>query len=249
METNQAQAKPATVVNPLSSDISVQLDKQLVSMQPAKFSFRTTAKIDGDTGQVVKDEKGAEVKWKRDTFVVPVPLLTMSGLIAALQTGDKSAELALEQANDVILQRVRGMIAEKIEADPNVVLTPEMIETSKLNFLDIALLPRGERGAGISKEEFVAFAKDYIEVMQSDEAVAAFPDKQKRSLDVLNTHANLLTGKLNQVRSRKDVVEKLDTFLDIWATVSKNAEEHVSVYELLKAKAKVILEGDDLNNL
>lgn len=235
-------------VNPLSNPIQVQVEKNLVEMKKAKFSFRTTEKVD-ELGQPVKDDKGAEVKWKRPTLEINVPLLTMAGLIAALQSGDKSAELALEQANDVIFQRVRGIIQELIESNPNVELTADSIDASKLGFLDIAILPRGERGAGISKEEWAAFVADYITTLQTPEAIAEFPDKKARTLDVLKTHGVLLAGKFNQVRSRKDVVEKINTFLDIWAVTSKNTDEFSAQYELLKSKAKAIMEGEDFNNL
>lgn len=244
----EAQATKAVSVNPLSQDIKVQIDTNLVEMKKARYSFRTTTVTD-ETGQPLKDDKGVEVKFKRPTLEVNIPLLTKAGLITALQADDKSADLALEQANEVIIQRVRGIIQEKIESDPKVELTPEMIDISKLGFLEIAMLPRGERGAGISKEEWAAFVADYIATMQTPEAIGKFPDKKARSPQILATHGVLLSGKFNQVRSRKDVVEQMNTFLDVWVDTSPNVEEHLACFELLKSKAKAIMEGEDFNNL
>lgn len=260
---NNAGANDVKVVavNPLASPISTQVETNLVEMKKAKFSFRTSDKLDPETGQVVmtaeiKDEatgkilkKAEPVKWKRPTLELTVPVLTKAGLIAALQSDDKSTELALEQANEAIYQRARALIAAQIEANEAIELTPELIDLAKLNFLEIAMLPRGERGAGISKEEWAAFVEDYKLTMQTPEAIALFPDHKPRSMDILNTHATLLAGKFNQVKSRKDVVQKIDVFLDVWASVSKNAEEHQACFELLKAKAKAIMEGEDFNNL
>jgi hypothetical protein len=245
----QTDGAKVVVVNPLAATIDVQVEQNLVEMKKAKFSFRTADKIDPETNQAMKDDKGNVVKWKRPTLEVTLPVLTKAGLIAALQSGDKSMELALEQANDVIFQRVRGLIAEMLDSNAAIDLTPEMIDVSKLGFLDIANLPRGERGAGIDKEQWAAFVTDYIETMQTKEAVADFPDHKPRSLEVLKTHGILLSGKFNQVRSRKDVVTQMDTFLDVWAVHSKNTDEHQACYELLKSKAKAIMEGEDFNNL
>lgn len=254
------QATKVIPVNPLGNPINIQVETNLVELKKAKFSFRTATKINAETGQPemepdTKDasgnvlKKGGEVKWKRPTLEVNIPMLTKAGLITALQSGDKSMELALEQANEAILQRARSMIATELEKNEGVELTPEVINLDELSFLKIAELPRGERGSGISKEDWQAFVDDYMLVMQSPEAIALFPDHKPRSLDILKSHATLLAGKFNQVKSRKDVVTKMDNFLDVWAGASKSLEEFQAQYELLKAKAKAIMEGEDFNNL
>jgi hypothetical protein len=239
----------AIVVNPLSQEISVQLETKLVAMEEAKFGFRTT-EVKDELGKTVIDEATKKPQtWKRPTLALQIPLLTRAGLMAALSANDKSAELALSQVNQVITDRVRGLLQDAIENNPKVELTPEIIDISKLNFLEIAMLPRSERGAGISKEDWASFAEDYIEVMQKPETIADFPDKRKRELETLQTHATLLTGKFNQVKSRKDVVEQMNVFLDIWAAHSNKLEEHQACYELLKGKANTIMQGNDYTNL
>lgn len=245
MEANQA---ASVRVNPLSQPVEAQVQTELVTLKPTKFSFRSVEVTD-ETGAPKKDEAGKVVKWKRPTLELKIPLLTVSGLIAALQSGDKSTELALEQANSAIIDRVRGLIGKEIETNPKVELTSESVDITKLSFLEIANLPRGERGAGISKEDWEAFVEDYKATMATAEAIAAFPDKKPRSADVLDKHGVLLMGKFNQVRSRKDVVEQMLTFLDVWVIASKNADEHQACYELLQNKGKAIMQGEDFNNL
>jgi hypothetical protein len=238
-------------VNPLSQDIEAQVVAQLVAKKDVKFSFRTTdipdesklGQIDPKTGKQVTKE------WKRPTLTMGLPMITAAGAAAALSAGDKTSELILDAINDVIINRQRGLIGEKIEADAGVTLTPEIFDLNVLNLVAIANLPKSERGAGISKDAWAGFVKDYKETMSSDEAVALFADHKPRSPEVLEKHGILLAGKFNQVRSRKDVVGQMLGFLDIWVECSKNAEEHQACYDLLRNKGDAILKGESFDDL
>lgn len=233
-------AQNVVITNPLQQDINVQIQAKLISMEDASFSFRTTK---------VKTDDGREVDWKRPTLKAKIPLLTTAGLIAALQAGDKSTDLALELCNSGILDRARGIINEAIDANPKVELTQDILDMSKLSFVAIANLPKSERGAGIPKEAWASFVADYKAVMQTAEAIAMFPDKRARSPEVLDKHGILLAGKFNQVRSRKDTVGQMLGFLDIWVQNTPNAEEHLACYEHLKAKGEAILQGESFEDL
>ncbi len=238
-------------VNPLSQDIEVQITAQLVNKKEAKFAFRTTDIPDeAKLGQIdPKTNKQVTKEWKRPTLVMSLPMITAAGVAAALAAGDKTTELIVEAVNDIIANRQRGLISEKIESDPSVALTPELFDLNLLNLVAIANLPKSERGAGISKDAWAAFVKDYKETMSSEEAIALFNDKKPRSAEVLDKHGILLAGKFNQVRSRKDVVGQMLGFLDIWVDVSKNAEEHQACYELLRNKGDAILKGESFDDL
>lgn len=244
-------AESAILVNPLSQDIEVQVTAQLVNMKEAKFSFRTTEVPDeAKAGQLdPKTQKPYVKEWKRPTLVMNLPFVTAAGLIAALQAGDKTTELAVDAVNEAITNRQRGLITEKIDADPSVNLSADQFDLNLLNLVAIANLPKSERGAGISKDAWAAFVKDYKETMASDEAIALFADKKPRTPEVLEKHGILLAGKFNQVRSRKDVVGQMLGFLDIWVDVSKNAEEHTACYELLRNKGDAILKGESFDDL
>lgn len=230
-------------VNPLATPIQAQVSTKLVSMEEVSFHFR-------------KDKEAGEGS-KRETFKAQLPLLTKAGLIAALQADDKSSTLALEKCNEAIIDRARGMINDAVESDSfnketkkwNKTLGQADLDLEKLSFLAIANLPKSERGAGIPKEAFAAFVADYIETMQKPAAVAALPDKKPRTLEILQKHGQILGGKFNQVRSRKDVIGQMLGFLDIWVQVTENADEHLAVYEHLAAKGKVLMEGESFEDL
>jgi hypothetical protein len=238
-------------VNPLSQDIEAQVVAQLVAKKDVKFNFRTTDIPDeSKVGQVdEKTGKQPTKEWKRPTLTMSIPHVTPAGIIAAMQAGDKTTELICDAVNDVIINRQRGLIGEKIEADPTVNLTPDLFDLQLLNLVAIANLPKSERGAGIAKEAWAAFVKDYKETMVTPEAVAMFPDQKPRSAEVLEKHGILLAGKFNQIRARKDIVTQMLGFLDIWVECSKNAEEHQACYELLRNKGDAILKGEEFNDL
>jgi hypothetical protein len=95
-------------------------------------------------------------------------------LIAALQAGDKSTELALEKANEAIIDRFRGLLMTRLRlinsiwklVSMKLRLLPEMFDLNQLSFLTIANLPKSERGSGIPKEAWAEFVADYKETMQ-----------------------------------------------------------------------------------
>lgn len=234
--------------SPLAEDISVQVTKNLVAMTEVSFAFRSTSVYDAD-GKEVKNPDGSTKKFKRPTLTAKLPLLTSAGLMAALQAGDKTTDLILEAANQIIIDRQRGLINEKIDSDPSIVLDSSVINPNDLQLYIIANLPKSERGAGISKEAWAGFVADYKAVMATPEATDQMPDKKPRSPEILEKQGILLAGKFNQVRSRKDVVEKMDNYLDIWVQLSPNAEEHQACYEFLKGKAKIILQGENYDDL
>ena len=112
--------------NPLSEDITAQVASKLVDMKEVSFHFRTTDVPDeAKAGQVDPETKKPFVKeWKRPTFKYQVPTITAAGLIAALQAGDKTTELIVDATNDVIINRMRGLIGEKIDGDASLTLSP-----------------------------------------------------------------------------------------------------------------------------
>jgi hypothetical protein len=236
--------------NALSAPITAQVQTKLVSLEEVSFHFRK----DKDLEKANPDLVG---KTKRETFKWNIPLLTVAGAIAALQASDKSTQLLVEAANNVIIDRARGLISDKVDNDTfnketkqyNLKLTPEEFNLEDLNFLKIAMLPKSERGAGIPKEAWLAFVADYKETMVKPNAVALFPDRKPRTPEVLEKHGIILGSKFNQVRSRKDVIGQMLGFLDIWAQASENVEEHMQIYEHLTAKGKVLMEGESFEDL
>lgn len=237
-------------INPLSAPVTAQISTQLVAPAEIGFHFRKDKDFE-------KANPAAVGKTKRTTFKMQVPLLTRAGLIAALQAGDKSTELALEKANESVIDRLRGLINEKIENDKfnletgkyETELKADMFDLNLLGFLAIANLPKSERGSGIPKEAWAEFVSDYKEVMQKPEAIAMLPDKKGRSPEILEKHGVILGGKFNAVRSRKDVIQQMLGFLDVWVQVSPSADEHLQCYEHLKAKGEALLQAENFDDL
>lgn len=236
--------------NPLSAPITAQVSTKLVDMSDVSFHFRKDKDLEAKDKELVG-------KTKRQTYKVAIPLLTKAGLMAVLTADDKSTALALEACNNIIIDRARGIINDKVENDSfdkekgkwMVTLDNTSLNLEDLSFLKIALLPKSERGAGIAKEAWQAFVADYKEAMQKPAAIDMFPDKKPRTPEVLEKHGVILGGKFNQVRSRKDVIQQMLGFLDIWITVTENADEHMPIYEHLTAKGKVLLEGESFEDL
>lgn len=243
----------AQQVFPLAQAITVQTDQKLVDMTPTKFNFRKVEIIDPVTKKQAKDDKGQLAFFKRPTLELSIPLLTMAGLEAALKSGESVQKLVLEQANAVIYDVARLKIQEKIEENDDVVLTPEMIDVSKLGYVEIANMPRAARTPAISKEEMEEFVADYLAVMQTEVAIEMMPPMKnghkKRELDTLETHGQLFANKFNRIKSRKDVVTQMLQFLDVWLANSTKAEEFGSIYKILKDKGDQILKGADYDNL
>lgn len=234
--------------NLLANPVSFQLERKLSELKEGKFTFRTIQVPDPDLGL---DDKGQPKTkdFKRPTLTVQIPLLTKAGVIAALSADDKTTELVIDAVNAQIQDRARAIINDKIDVDPNIVLKIEDLPIEQLSLAAIASLPKSERGAGLAKELFQAFVADYKVMMQSPEAIALFSDKKPRSPDILEKHAILLAGKFNQVKSRKDVVGQMQGFLDVWAQVTPNLEEHSQVYEFLQSKANAIMQGESFDDL
>jgi len=243
-------ATTSVPANPLSGAINAQIETQLVQPKELSFHFRKDKELE-------EKNPSAKGKTKRTTFKVQLPLLTKAGLIAALSADDKSTELALEKANDAIIDRFRGMVNDKIENDVFNVETNKFgidlkvsdFDLNELSFLKIAMLPKSERGSGIPKEAWAAFVADYKEIMAGEKAVALLPDKKARPSEILEKHGVILGGKFNAVRSRKDVIGQMLGFLDVWVQVSENADEHLQCYEHLKAKGDALLKAENFDDL
>lgn len=233
----------AVSASPLAKDITAQVSTNLVEMKEVAFHFRKDKEFGNDS--------------KRPTLKMNLPLLTKAGVLAAMTADDKSTALVIDLANEAIINRQRGLIAEKIEDDKfdkeakkwSTELKPEMFDVNALSFLTIANLPKSERGSGISKEQWAEFVKDYKEVMTTPAAIAKLPDQKARSTEILDKHGAILQGKFNAVRSRKDVIRQMLSFIDVWVQVSPNAEDHVECYEHLKAKGEQLLTAENFDDL
>lgn len=239
--------------SPLAQPINAQVETKLVEIKKVNFNFRKDKELEE------KNKENPKVfgKTKRPTFALDVPMLTKAGVMAAISQDDKATQLVVDLANEAIINRARGLIADKIDGDSfnveqgayGIALKPDMFDTNDLSFHVIANLPKSARGAGLTKEQFAEFTADYMETMQTQKAVDTTPDKKKRTPEVLVKHAQILGRKFNDVRSRKDVIKQMLGFLDVWAQSTDNLEQHADVYEFLVDKGQALLKAEEFNDL
>jgi hypothetical protein len=236
--------------NPLGADIQAQIQTNLVVQTETSFNFRKDREFE-------EKNPAALGKTKRTSFKLNLPLLTRAGVIAALSAQDRTTDLVVELANESIVNRAKKLINDQIDEDKfnletlrwGVTLKAEMFDPAEFGFLKIATLPKSERGSGIPKEAWAAFVIDYKEVMATQKAIDLIPDHKARPPEILEKHGQLLGGKFNAVRSRKDVIGQMLGFLDIWVQASDNAEEHMACYDHLKTKGDILMKAEEFKDL
>lgn len=168
---------------------------------------------------------------KRESIKLSLPLLTIQGLVDIINGGGKGLELLLDIANDTIIERGRTVLTDgNFNLDS---VTPESV-----SWETISNIPKAERtGGGIPKETWEAFAKDYIEVMPK-----AVPGLTIEQVTAATKH---FLNKFSAIKTNKQVITKLKDRLDTWFASTQNAEQFVSAYEALTAKANTLLTADD----
>ena len=218
-QTNQAQDQEGVEVN---ATFDAKIEKIA-----AKFSFRTVK---------TKDEKtGLEVENKRPTIELELPLITVQGVVAALQAGGKQLELVIEACRQVQLDRARELVNE----DESV--TSENFKYEEISWAKIAELPKAQRrGGGIDKETWEAFGKDYVAVM---------PAATGKSEEQVTNAAKILLNKFQAVKNSKPHLKLLSEQLAIYLNTSPNAEQFSECVAFLVGKADTFLKMDDADLL
>lgn len=207
-------ATPAAAPAPVS-------DNPAVGYKEVGFHFR-------------KDAQGN----KRESFNLHLPVLTAEGIAEIVAKGGKELDLLLDAAADIVYTEARSQVNDLVDGKPlDFKVSQDMLDASKLSWEAIANKPVAERkGGGIPKEQYEAFAADYIKVME----VATGKTKEQ-----VSNAATLLADKFNKVKTNKQVVGFLKDQLDTWYQATENKEEFADVYEFLSNKGKTLLEADE----
>ncbi len=185
-----------------------------VDVKEVKFSFR-------------KDDLGN----KRPTVELKLPVPSVEGLIAIMNTGGKQLDLLLSAAADVIIAQARSILND------NESMIGENFPFEQCSWSAIANMPESEkRGRGIAKEVWEAFAKDYIEVM---------PSITGKTADQVGLAAKLFLNKYSAIKTQKPVINKLREQLAIYANNSSNAEQFLDCIKFLDEKAETLLQADE----
>tara|TARA_R110000868_G_scaffold326888_2_gene587886 strand:+ start:32 stop:676 length:645 start_codon:yes stop_codon:yes gene_type:complete len=201
-----------------TSPILVNFDNKL-DFKSAKFGFREVT--DKDTG----------VKTKRATVELDkLPVPSVEGIVAILETGGKALELLLEAVADVVVQRARDVIndAENVTSDN--------FDYSLCDWNAIANLEKEDRRSGISKETWEDFAAEYVEIM---------PAVSSTSKEQCANAAKIFVGKFSSIKTKKDVIAKLKLRLAMFAEHSPKAAEFAECIDTLFKKADKLIQAKE----
>lgn len=201
-----------------TQEIAANFDNKIEKVD-AKFSFRT-----------VKDE-ATGLTSKRPTVELSLPLLSIEGIVAALQAGGKQLDLIVEAVRQIQLDRAREIVNEKED------ITADNFPYEELAWEKIANLPKAERrGGGIPKETWEDFIKDYIAVM---------PAATGKTIDQVTNASKLLLNKFQTVKTNKPVLKLLKDQIAIYVTNSAQAESFSDCVNFLVEKADALLSQDE----
>ena len=198
--------------------ILVNFDNKL-DYKEVKFNFRKVK--DAETGV---ETKRATVELSK----LPVP--SVEGIVAILETGGKALDLLLEAVAEVVTNRARDVINE------NETITSDNFDYSTVDWNAIANLEKEDRRSGISKETWEDFAVDYVEVMP---AVSGTSKEQSANA------AKIFVGKFASIKSKKDVIGKLKLRLSMYAEHSPRASEFAEVIDFLFKKADKLIQAKE----
>lgn len=192
-----------------------------------KFSFRTVKTKDETTG--------LEAETKRPTVELELPVITVQGVVAALQAGGKQLDLVIEACRQYQYDRARELVNE------NEQISATNFPYDELSWEKIANLPKAERrGGGIDKETWEAFGKDYVAVMPAATG--------KTEEQVINA-SKILLNKFQAVKNSKPHLKLLKDQLSIYMTASANAEQFTDCIAFLIGKADKFLAMDEADLL
>lgn len=216
---------PASFLNKLA-----QASSPIVMNQDMHFTFKKPRK--GADGKPATDELGQEIQARPPLkLIVPVP--TWDGIIDALQD-EKQKDFILDVIGDVVREAVRQQVSD----ETNPVMSQDQIKFEMLTLQYLANLPKSERtGRGIPKETWAEWVEDYI---------ATIIETTGGSAEKVGNQAKIFyPGRLQTVKTTKNVLTFLRNQLDKWAATSQNAETYSDIYEFLKKKADEFLSADE----
>lgn len=207
-----------TEMNEQTTPLRVNFDNKL-DFKSAKFNFRKVK--DAETG----------VETKRATVELDkLPVPSVEGIVAILETGGKALDLLLEAVQEVVVNRARDVINDSDS------ITTENFDYSTLDWNAIANLEKEDRRSGISKETWDDFAADYVTVMP---AISGTTKEQAANA------AKIFAGKFASIKSKKDVIAKLKLRLAVYAEHSPKAAEFAECIDFLFKKADKLIEAKE----
>lgn len=175
----------------------------------SRLALTTKDLIDKDSKQPVKGEDGKVV-----------------------QVASNEAELIADAVYTVIQDQIRGMVNDDEK------ISQENFKFEEATFQYIANMPpSARRGAGIPKEQWEEFAKNYIEIM---------PAVTNKTKEQCAQAAQIFVRKFRDAAGNLPVVEKLQTYLAMYTEAPNNkAEDFQDILEFLLKKSADMLAAKD----
>jgi hypothetical protein len=174
-----------------------------------------------------KDELGN----KRETIELKLPVPSVEGIVAILETGGKQLDLLLSVVGDAVSAQARSLLNDDVN------ITIANFPTAQTVWEFIANMPEAEkRGRGIAKEVWEDFAADYLAIM---------PGLTGKTEEQVSLAAKLFLNKFQSVKSNKPVLKKLKEQLAVYTNGSPNAENFVDCVKFLDEKADALLVADE----
>ncbi|RLE97814.1 MAG: hypothetical protein DRJ63_08580, partial [Thermoprotei archaeon] len=176
-------------------------------------------------------DKDTGIETVRAPVQLAIPYPSVEGIVAILEAGGKGLELLLEAMETVVNSAARDILYDAIA------LTAATFPVDKISWEAIANIPKvTRRGGGIPKEQWEAFAQDYIAVM---------PEATGKTVEQISNAAKILLNKLSAVKTNEPVLQLLVEQLALYVECSEQASEYSDCVEFLLAKAETFLNVSD----
>lgn len=199
-----------------------------VDVKETNFFFRKVKNEvkNPETGEV------SVVETKRPTVTLPIPVPSVEGIIAILESDNpKALDLLLEAVAAVVIEQAREKVNEKED------INAENFPYDQLAWDFIANLPKAERrGGGISKELWDDFEADYVAIM---------PALTGKKEDNVKNAARIFKAKFQGAQTNKPVLKVLEGQLGIYASNTTQGETLLPCIEFLQNKLEKLLNTDE----
>lgn len=222
-----------------SAPAAAPINTALTDDQKASAKQSISAKFDNKVDPIEVSfsfRKNKELDTKRPTVELVLPLVSLEGVVSILESGDeKQQQLLLQAVRDYQLTQARSLV------DDDESITQDNFPLDQVTWEFIANMPKSDRrGAGIAKEVWEEFGKDYFTVIK---AATGKADK------AVQNAVGLLLAKFAPVKTDKKVVAFLKDQLSVYINNTQNGEQFQDCYEFLVNKADKLLNEEAKNML
>lgn len=194
----------------------------------ANFHFRTE-KIRNEKQEVIGEGK------KNPDVSVHLPEPSDEDLINYIATGGKEKDFLKNVVREAIKAAARVQINTFREENPEAIVTPSVLDLSKLTFAHVATLdaPAPE----IAEEVWTSFYDDYKAVLV---ALGTAPER-------IQKHIVLFKSQFRTCRYDKPALGVLNDRLNLWAAKTENMDDNAECFKVLHDKLEKYMKAEEKN--